>query len=447
MELHMKPADGLDAKIQVGLGCSVEDSKFRTFVVTGITIVIWLVFNVSAIAQEAFLRKGTTALNPDDGRTLFLYIPGYTLLYELGQTKSIRSRRFGNREDYQFAVTQDGIRVLVRAADIRKNVKVLKKYDFLVNRRMPLCETAEACRNIWNDFTTVRDEGLRWSALWPRTAGKFTAKEEGDSRAVSVSIGGTLESGFIPSKRDQMRLEDSGFISLLNRQYPRYSFTETTNQELASPCTHERSTRKVVSLLEKVETYAKASANAKFDVAEGLSKSIPKNFARAVLSFLGLEANISAEAFVDGKWKKETNKETKDSITYGNKDEEWQVNVVEISRRSDEGSMTYQPFGSAMIRKVLNCQSGQPTEMTFTSYFLVLFPEREGETLTFETINVNAETIKNLKLANNRLDKGLVSINTQTSHYLLLDFLMSYNVPKSIANFFIKEINVAEPRR
>ena len=421
---------------------------FQKSILFGIMVTIWFVLSVPTVAQEAFLTKGTIALNPDDMQTLFLYVPGYSLLYELGSTKNIGSKRFGDRQNYQFATTQDGIRVLVRTRDIQKNVRLLYEYDFLVNRRMPLCDTADICKDIWSKFTTVRDDGPTWRALWPQVAGNFMAEEKGDSRKVSVSIGALRNiKGFIPSKRNRLRLEDSGFISILNRKYPSYRFKETTNRELASPCTHERSQTKGVLLLNKIEAYAKATANATFDVARSLRKSIPKNFARAVLSFLGLEANISAEAFVDGKWKKETSKEAKHHITYGNKDQAWQVKTIEISRRSDQEPETYRPYGSAIIRKVLKCESAQPAEMTFVSFFLALFPEEDGESLTHETIRMNAKTITDLKLTNNPLDKGLVSINTQTSHYVLLDYFMSHNVPKSIANLFIKEINVAESRR
>lgn len=410
-------------------------------------LVICLVLNTSVAAQEAFLRKGTIALNPDDEQTLFLYVPGYTLLYNLGTIKGIRSRAFGDRENYQIATTQDGIRVLVRVPDIRKDVEALEDYDFLVNRRMPFCETAEACNNIWGVFTTVTDEGLNWSALWARTAGKFTGSENSDSRSVRVLMGGAWDEGFIPSKRNGLRLEDSGFITVLHRQYPAYQLEETINQELASPCTHEQSQKNIVSLLNKAEAYAKASVGVGLDVAASSRNKISKNLAKALLSFLGLEANISVEAFVDGEWKRETAQKTTDNIIYGDKDQEWQVKFVEIHRRSDSSPETYRPFASAIIRKVLQCSAGQPTEMTFASYFLTLFPEDDSESPAPIRINLDANSIEELKLENEPLDRGLVSINRQTSHHKLLDSFIDRGVPKSIANLFIKEINVTEARR
>ena len=415
----------------------------------GFTVLIWLAINASAVAQEAFLKKGTIALNPDDERTLFLYVPGFTLLYELGETsRSIRSRTFGNKEDYQFAITQDGIRVLVRAADIRTDVTTLKKYDFLVNRRMPLCETSEACRDIWSKFRTIGDEGDEWSALWARTAGKFTTSEESGVRAVHVSIGGAWQNGYIPNrKRNERRLEESGFITLLNRQYPTYSFEEKEDEELSIPCMQQRSQRSSVSLLKKVNSYAKAGGSAELSVGGSTGKSVLTNLRKEILSFLGLNAIVSAGAGVEYTGERGNIEETADEIVYGNIDEEWKVKSVNINRRSSDSSGAYLPFANVIIRKVLECRAGQPTEMTFASYFFLMSPEQDGQPPYYNVITLNTNEINKLNLPNTPLDGGLVSINTQTSHHNLLDFFLKYNIPKSVANFFIKEINVAEARR
>ena len=403
---------------------------------------------ITANSQEAFLKKGTTALNPEDGKTLFLYIPGYTLLYDLGEVKNIGSQAFGTREQYQLATTQDGVQVLVRTPDIRTDIeKISDQYHFLVNRRMPLCEHEDICRNIWNDFSDTSDEGVKWSALWPRTAGNFLDQEDGGIRKVSDSIGGAWEEGYIPTKKDRLRLEDAGFISLLNRKYPLFRFTEKNIDELSSPCGSERSTRNEKTLFREIETYAKASLNTKIGVDESILGALPKQFVSSVLSFLGLEANISAEAFISGNWREEATQENESSIIYGDRTQQWLVKTIDIKRRSDGEDDVYHPFGSAMIRKVLECEAGQPTEMTFASFLLTLVPESTETVPTPAIINLNTEMINNLELSNRSLDKGLVSINTQTSHNKLVDFFLRNNIPKSIANQFIKEINVAEARR
>ena len=165
---------------------------FLTWMVIGIAISTYAIAN----AQEAFLKRGTVALNPEDRRTLFLYIPGYTLLYNLGETTTIKSRSFGTKKEYQYATTQDGIRVLVRKQDILKDVERLDKYHFLVNRRMPLCETETGCGNIWDNFPDDRDETSTWSALW-RSAGNFLPqeREEDLTRKVQVSVGAIKREG------------------------------------------------------------------------------------------------------------------------------------------------------------------------------------------------------------------------------------------------------------
>ena len=85
--------------------------------------------------------------------------------------------------------------------------------------------------------------------------------------------------------------------------------------------------------------------------------------------------------------------------------------------------------------------------MTFASFFVDVLPMNEGEEPIDFTIRLNEDTITDLKLPNDNLDGGLVSINKQFEHYKLLDFFLREGVPKSIANFFIKEINVAKPTR
>ena len=418
--------------------------RFLTCAVVSLAVSI----QITANSQEAFLKKGTTALNPEDGQTLFLYIPGYTLLYDLGEVKDIGSQAFGTREKYQLATTQDGVQVLVRKPDIRTDVeKINNQYDFLVNRRMPLCELEDICRNIWNDFSSASDEGVKWSALWPRTAGIFLEQEDKGIREVSVSIGGAWEEGYIPTKKDRLRLEDAGFISLLNRKYPLFQFTEKNIDELSSPCGSEQSTRNERTLLREIETYAKASLNTKIGVDESILGAIPRQFVSSVLSFLGLEANVSVDAFISGNWKEESTQEKGTNIVYGDRNQQWLVKTIDIKRRSDGEDDVYHPFGSAMIRKVLECEAGQPTEMTFASFLLTLVPESTETVPTPAIINMNTEIISQLELLNRSLDKGLVSINTQTSHNKLVDFFLRKNIPKSIANLFIKEINVAEARR
>ena len=415
---------------------------FRISTLVRFTLVIGFILNSSAVAQEAFLRKGTVALNPNDEQTLFLYVPGYTLLYNLGERRPIRSRTFRRQETYRLATTQDGIRVLVREADIRTDVEVLENYHFLVNRRMPLCDTMDDCNDIWRRFSTVGDDGENWIAMWPRVAGRFEAFSDsdnkelcavpmGDSLKVFASIGGSEENGFIPTKaKNNLRLENSGFITLLKCQHPVYFFREKIIEDLTSTCAQERSRRTIGSLWNGIQNYRRDSTFVEFGV---------------FLSFLGLGARV--EKFEEFRQGNNDERITEISINYGKADEEWQVKVVEIDRRSDDNPEGYLPFGKIVVRKVFKCQAGQPTEMTFASFFVDVLPMNEEEEPIDFTIRLNEDTITDLKLPNDNLDGGLVSINKQFEHYKLLDFFLREGVPKSIANFFIKEINVARPRQ
>ena len=193
---------------------------FHASTLARFTLVAGFILNAPAVAQEAFLRQGTTALNPDDGQTLFLYVPGYTLLYDLGERRTIRSKRYGDRVPYRYAKTQDGIRVLIREADIQERMDVLDDYHFLVNRRMPFCYTRDACNGIWSDFSTVRDWGRDWRAMW-RTAAKFEVLVDSENERscvvpdvdfpkVRVSMSGFEERGFIPRREPRFKIKIRG---------------------------------------------------------------------------------------------------------------------------------------------------------------------------------------------------------------------------------------------
>ena len=416
--------------------------KFLTWMVICIAINTYVIAN----AQEAFLKRGTIALNPEDRRTLFLYIPGYTLLYDLGETTTIRSRSFGTKKEYQYATTQDGIQVLVRKQDIGKDVEILKKYNFLVNRRMPLCETETDCGNIWNNFPDDIDETSTWSALW-RSAGNFLRREREEdlTREVKVSVGAVEQEGFIPTKRHGIRLEDVGFISLLDQKYPLYRFQEKSIDELNSDCGQESIRRE--SLFKRIEVSAKASATVGIGINENTSKTSLKRYVGSVLSFLGLRAvNISAETVVEGETRKEINDDV--TITYGNKDQQWLIKTVNIEKRSDMDGDSYQPFGTVMIKKVFKCEAGHPTEIMLVS-FLSTFASETPENIQ-SIININPSRIKELELKkghdHHKGYKGLVSANSSESHSKLIDFFLGKDISKSVANLFIKEINVAVPQ-
>jgi hypothetical protein len=423
-------------------------NKFR---ITAFFLTISTLFLIqSAYAQNnglmGFLRKGTLANDPANELRIFLYIPGYTLLYDFGDIIQIPSKRANKLVPYRAVTTQDGIRVLVREKDIRQDIEALDPYDFLINRLTPYCETPDVCRVVWNSFPRFT-EGDEWDSAWPRVTGSFLGEQHTDVHAVELSISGKKEKAYIPKNYKNLPLEDYGFITYLNRGYPTFKFTNEEISNLRSECGHEKLTSSTTETFSKIETYAKASVNASIDVSNALSRALPKSVAHAVLSFLGLSANISAEAFIDGSWKKENREATTDNIFYGDRNEHWTVNSVWIERRRDNGTDGYAPYGSMLIRKVFSCRANQVIEMNFASILLTIFPKDTSiPAYPNDPIILDTNTIIKAKLPNEPNDGALLSINTQTSHHRAIDYFRELGVPKSIATFIIKELNRAKPR-
>ena len=439
---------------------------FHVSTLARFTLVIGFILNTPAVAQEAFLNQGTTALNPNNKQTLFLYVPGHTLLYHLGEIEEIRRKRDKKKEKYQHAKTQDGIDVLLRKADIREDISVLiKNSHFLVHRRMPFCHTRDTCSTIcdhtWRHFSTDRDEGKNWEAIW-RATGRFEAFADSKNRGlcafldddspkvpISLKVRASFNSkeneGCIPRKfiwktrngeiGNELKLEEAGFITLLNcHQYPAYSFEENAVADLTSPCNKKRSQKTIKSLWKAIENYTTSSIDAELGIHVELGK---------LLSFLGFGAGVKAKFEEIKKIGQGNNDEEMEIIStdYGKVDEEWQVKFVEIRRPPYDNSEN-SLFSKAIVKKVFKCQAGGPTEMTFASFFV---PMDEGNPIT---INLDKKIIEEeLSLPSGNVNGGLVSINNQSHHYKLLDYLLEKRIPKGVANFFIKEINVAKARR
>jgi len=176
---------------------------------------------------DGYLRKGTYALNPDNKRDIFLYIPRKTPLYSIGSEEiTIGSQAFPDlKREYVQATTQDGIHVLVWKDEVNRNITSLNKFDFFVNRRLPLCLTLVSCESIWSKFNRVSDEGDSWLAIWPGAGGKLYENISGNQK-VEIDAGG-WEQGYIPLKRERLTIEDYGYITNLNREYPLYRFTKS----------------------------------------------------------------------------------------------------------------------------------------------------------------------------------------------------------------------------
>ena len=385
---------------------------FDVSILARITLVIGFILNTPAAAQDGskrgFLDQGTTALNPvrgPDGEwKLFLYVPGYTLLYELdeaGKHENIGSglRPKEPKKKYRHAITQDGIRVLVRDKDIKEGINDFGTDHFVVHRPMPLCKTEDSCG--WEDFSESRDTLSRvhgkFEAFVGRDNGNSCTIPEGRLKVHNISVDKDLKEGFIPRRGEiGLKLDESGYITLLCHEYPDYSFNENLLEHKNSPCDYEH-----------VET-------------------------------------------------KELHNGRTEKITHGRKDEDLRVKSVEIGWRPYSSSEGYFPYGRMEVKKVRRCQGSDAKEMIHASFTMEIFPIFDWEFFPMNDkipeshiIYLDKQWIKKYSPLSGRSDGGggLVSINSNNSydHFKLLDSLLKeYKVPKSIANFIIKEINVAK---
>ena len=241
-----------------------------------ISVVLLVGVQFAHADPDGYLRKGTYALDPDNRRDIFLYIPGKTLLYSIKSERiRIGSRAFVNQQKtYIQARTQAGIDVLVWEDEVKTNMDNLSRFDFFVNRRLPLCLNLASCDSIWSKFGRVSDEGVGWLAIWPGAGGKLYENTSGNQR-VKIDAGG-WEEGFIPLKRQGLTIEDYGYITNLKRAYPLYRFSKKGLDGLSTTCGETLTNNKSNELYTKIEAYGKLSAKMTADPTYAMSSLIPK---------------------------------------------------------------------------------------------------------------------------------------------------------------------------
>jgi len=396
---------------------------------------------------DAFLKKGTFAINPSNNRDIFLYVPGKTLLYQVQNKKEkIGSIAFPDRQRFYLnAITQDGINVLVWEEEVEMDIEDnLSRFDFYVNRRLPLCLTESSCEEIWSKFNRISDEGDGWIAIWPGAGGKF-AEQTGRIQKVEIDAGGWME-GAIPAKRNNFSIEDYGYITNLRRSHPLYKFKEINIQELSTVCGQQKTTINRKEILSRIEVFGKMSANISIDPASAATKIIPKKYVKLLLNSLGLEASIGAEAFLEGNWKNENENIEESQLIYGNQNECWEVKDVYIEKRtiSEIGTDSdYVPFGHILIKRVFDCQAGDKSRLNYVS-FLLSFYDTKGAIVedSFIPLALDQNTVKQeFNFESEPLPKALLSIANKMEHFAVLDYFLQKGIPKSIGNFYIKEIN------
>lgn len=418
--------------------------KSKSFLL--LQILIFTVFSQIIYAQpDGYLKQGTFAINPEDERTLFLYIPAKTLLYSLKPDKAcIGSEAFPDRQlEYQKAITQDGIEALIWDKVINTNADIVDRYDFFVNRRLPLCLTPESCEEIWKKFNLISDEGEGWRAIWPGSGGKFREKV-GNIQKVRIDAGG-WEDGYMPAKCGGFSIEDCGYISKTNRAYPLYRYTTKKMTELSTQCGQTVIEKDKIKIYSKVEAYGRLSADLSLDPTSIVTKYIPKKYAKKLLEMFGLEANIGVEGFIDGSWKRTNESDETRTIKYGNENESWVVKDILVDKRtiSELGTDSdYKPYGRVLIKKVYVCRSNEQVDLNYISFLISFYDQSGKQKGSIIHISLDKNNLpQEFKLKNTPRPKALISVGERADHFKIIEFFLREGIPKSIGSLFISELN------
>ncbi|UCE34236.1 MAG: hypothetical protein JSV40_13770 [Deltaproteobacteria bacterium] len=410
-----------------------------------VMIVVSLISLSIAGAYDGYLQEGTFALNPHDKRQIFLYVPGMTPIYSIDEEDVlVGTAPFSDKPKraYRLVATQDGIQALILKASIRFTNSALADFDFVINRRIPFCRELEAFPDIWNKFSQL-DEGPGWFALYARNAGKVLEVSE-DKYKVRMAFAPALgpEEGYIPKKRDGRSIEELGYLTFLNTMSADYQFKEAFQHELSTACSERNITRDSEKLFTEIQGYLQTKVGVSIDPTSFLAGKL----ASKVIKYLGLDASISLEAFLKGEFKKTDETETVSTITYGAEGESWVVNSVQIDKKTAPGiddATPYRNIGSMLIKKVYTCKGAQLASLDYIS--ILLIPARDLENT--QEIVLTPQTIKNLGLICDDRFPSLVSLNNQFHYFKLLDYLViDEGLPKGIANYVIKEINLSAAR-
>ena len=409
---------------------------------------LFLVFLVSfsrASAYDGYLQEGTFALNPEDKRQIFLYIPGMTPIYSMSSEDVLVGTApfLGTpKKPYRLVRTQDGIRALILKDSIRFTESTLAEFNFVINRRTPFCRDLQTFPDIWGKFSKL-DEGPGWFALYARNAGEILQVLH-DKYRVRMAFAPALgpQEGYIPRFRNGRDIEELGYITVLRDFLPDYQFNDTPQDELSTACSAKNITRDREKLFTEVQGYLQTKAGVSIDPTSILAGRLAKK----VIKYLGLDASITIEAFLKGEFKRAHETETVTTITYGADGESWVVKSVEINQKTGLGvdsDNRYKAIGSMLIKKVYTCKGAQLASLDYISILLV--PAEDPEST--QQIAVTPDTIKKLALPQDDRFASLVSLDNQFQYFKLLDYLViNEEVPKAIANYIIKEINLSAAR-
>ncbi len=405
----------------------------------------------SAKEPSGYTMIGLGLLDPEDPNKIIGYTPGLTLLYDLSeQPVHIRKRNDPTkRRPYRRATTQNGLDVLVldEGGTISRSVDALDKYNFLVNRPLPACYRRSKCSGIWLDFDRGKRGGPGWYTVYARQAGKFAeVGPDPDTDTWEVSIHDNIDGWvprFIPAKKDDRSVEDLGYITRHKRLHPLFRFSEMEGSQLNTSCNQQVEERQIDKLLVELRAFAKLGAEA------SVQPTIPLPFAKTILRFLGVDAEVKAEASAEGEVTFDRQTTTETAIMYGAANESWETKSIRIERVREGDSAAeplYRHYGNMLVRKVYHCEGNTKDYMLNANF--TIFLGGIDVAVDFEDplppINFNAHVVKQIGLRADPQFPAMISLDGQEDYDRLMAFLLvERGLPRSVAHFIMKEINLS----
>lgn len=403
-----------------------------------------------ATAPEGYTNIGLAAPDPEDKTKIITYVPGLTLLYEIGQHPVMIRRRSNALESrpYRPALTQNGISVLIldEGGSLQTDVKNLHKFDFLVNRAVPVCAWLDKCvaLDLWKLFDAGLRGGPSWSTVWARQGGRFLSRQP-DDLFWKVEFLDNLEgwvTRYVPAKRGPRSIEDLGYITDLRRPHPLLRFSEARGKYLNTQCNEAIRELRVDDVLTELNAFAELS------VSVSAEPQIPLPFAKQLLKFIGVEATVKAEVVASGEVTFKTRKETAVTLSYGADGQSWTTKSVLIERAGETGAaLTYKQYGNMLIKKVYHCEGNTTVNMTNANFTIYL--GNVGVPIDFDNpltpLNLHRDSIASLTgLQPSDRFASLTSIRGQEDYDKLMSYLiMKEGLPRGVAAFIVKEINLS----
>lgn len=411
-------------------------------------------FNLHATSTkpEAYTTIGLGGLSPENKTQIISYVPGLTLLYNLGETPiKVRKQNDVNlRRKYTKATTHNGIELLLldEGDTLNRNVGNLDKFHFLVTRAIPVCRKADSCvtTDIWRHFDQGRRAGKGWYTVWPRQGGKFlSSPSDIDESFWKVKLLDNVEGWverYIPAKKGGISTEDLGYLVRMDRHHPLFKFTNSSSETLTTSCSQKTKTIEIDTIEGDFSAYAKVGAEISAEPKSKLS------FAQNILKFIGVNTKLKAEVSAEGKVQYSFKDTNITELTYGIDGGSWHFNVVKVERYNEKSSK-YDHYATILVKKVFKCEALDAVSMTNANFQIFLgdygVPVDYKEPLPM--LNMSKDTLgKVIGLNGDHEYPSLISLKGQDDYEVIMNyFQFKRGLPKAIAAYLVKEINRSPP--